>query len=130
METLIKIAGVCVLCAAAGLLMRRHRPELAFCLSAACCAAAFAAALPAAEPVLAFVRELQSLTGLETPLLAPLFKTVALGLLTQISAAFCHDAGEGALCKTVELCGTLLALYAALPLAQAVLQTAKTLMGG
>lgn len=130
MDTLIQIAGMCVIVAAAGLVVRRYRPELAFCLVAACCAMAFCAALPMLSPVVAFLRELAALTGLEEALLTPLFKTVAIGLLTQVAGAFCRDAGEAALHKSVELCGTLLALYAALPLARAVLDTTRTLMGG
>ena len=96
----------------------------------AACAAALGLAAGALEPVVAFFRRLQSLAGVEEALFAPLLKTLAIGVLTQISSAFCRDAGEQALSRIAELGGTALALYAALPLAQAVLQTVEQLMGG
>ena len=130
MQTAVQIAGLCVIGAVLAQLVRRQRPELALCLAMAACAAALGLVAGALEPVVAFFRRLQSLAGVEEALFAPLLKTLAIGVLTQISSAFCRDAGEQALARIAELSGTALALYAALPLAQAVLQTAEQLMGG
>ena len=110
MERFLQIAALCVICAVLSLVVRRRSPEFSFCAACACCAV--------------------SLIGLEPALLAPVLKTVGVGLLTQIAGAFCRDAGEQALCKVVELCGTFLAVYVALPLANAVLELLQTLMGG
>lgn len=91
---------------------------------------AVAAAAELIAPVVSFLHRLQQMTGLNEALLAPLLKTVAIGLLTQIAGGFCADAGEQSLTKAVELTGTLLALITALPLANAVLQMIQSLMGG
>lgn len=130
MQTAVQIGGLCVIGAVLTQLVRRQKPELALCLAIAACAAALGLAAGAMEPVVAFFRRLQSLAGLEEALFAPLLKTLAIGVLTQISSAFCRDAGEQALARIAELGGTALALCAALPLAQAVLETAEQLMGG
>ena len=108
MERFLQIAALCVICAVLSLVVRRRSPEFSFCAACACCAVSLIAAA----------------------LLAPVLKTVGVGLLTQIAGAFCRDAGEQALCKVVELCGTFLAVYVALPLANAVLELLQTLMGG
>lgn len=130
MQTAVQIGGLCVIGAVLVQLVRRQKPELALCLAIAACAAALGLAAGAMEPVVAFFRRLQSLAGLEEALFAPLLKALAIGVLTQISGAFCRDAGEQALARIAELGGTALALCAALPLAQAVLETAEQLMGG
>ena len=47
-------------------------------------------------------------------------KTVALSILTRLTAEVCRSSGEGGLAAFVETAGTILALGAALPLARAV----------
>ena len=130
MELFWKISAVCVLTAVLCLLLRRYSPESALVLSMICAVLALAAALGLLSPVLSFLRELRALSGMEPAAFAPLLKTVAIGILTQITGAFCLDAGEQALCRVVELCGTILAAYCALPLAELVLELLRGLMGG
>lgn len=130
MELFLRIAALCVVGAVLALVVRGRSPELAFCTAAACCAVSLLAAAELLSPVLALAQTLRELTGLDEALLAPVLKTVGIGLLTQLAAAFCLDAGEQALGRTVELCGTILAVYAALPLTSAMLELLKKLMGG
>ena len=61
---------------------------------------------------------------------SPSLKAVGIGVLTQISAGVCDDAKQSAVARLVELCGGLLALYAALPLLEAVLELIETVGGG
>ena len=60
------------------------------------------------------------LAGLDEALLEPVIKTVALSILTRLTAEVCRASGEGGLAAFVETAGTILALGAALPLARAV----------
>ena len=130
MERFLQIAALCVICAVLSLVVRGRSPEFSFCAACACCAVSLIAAAELVSPVVSFLQRLQRLAGLEPALLAPVLKTVGVGLLTQIAGAFGRDAGEQALCKVGELCGTFLAVYVALPLANAVLELLQTLMGG
>ena len=130
MEKLIQIMALCVVCAVLSLVVRRRSPEFSFCTVCGCCAVCLLAAAEFLTPVVSFLEELQTLAGVRPALMAPILKTVGIGLLTQIAGAFCKDAGEEALCKAVELCGTLMAVYVSLPLASAVLELLKELMGG
>jgi stage III sporulation protein AD len=67
---------------------------------------------------------------MEDEIVSPMLKVAGVGLMTQVAAGICQDAGENALGKTVELCGTVLAMYAALPLLLAVLELVESMMGG
>ena len=126
----MQIAALCVVCAVLALVVRGRSPEFAFCAALGCCAVCIAAAAALIAPVLDFLRELQELAGLSDAMMAPLLKTVGIGLLTQLAGAFCTDAGEKSLAKVIELCGAFLAVYVSLPLAGAVLRMLRTLMGG
>lgn len=120
MEAMVKIAAVAVTAAVLGAVLRKNTPELALLL--ALCAglwmvAAVAGGLSAAVELM---MELAGLAGLSEALLEPVVKTVALSILTRLTAEVCRGAGEMGIAAFVELTGTVLALAAALPLVRAV----------
>lgn len=126
----VQLAALCVVTAVLGALVRKKGPEFSLLLALACGAVCLLAVGKLLEPVVSFLEQLQALANVNAALLAPLLKTVGVGILTQIASAFCADAGEQGLAKIAELCGTFLALCAALPLAKLLLQTLNTVLGG
>ena len=60
------------------------------------------------------------MAGLSEEILEPLFKVVALSILTRLAVEICKGAGEGGVAAFIETAGTVAALVAALPLARAV----------
>jgi len=81
-------------------------------------------------PVLDFARELETLTGLESAVLVPLWKVLGITLVCRLGAQVCVDTEQKALAELVRRGGDVLGLYAALPLLRAVLQLLRGLMGG
>ncbi len=130
MDKALQISAICLIGAVLSLVVKRRSPEFAFCIAAGCCAMMLVFAAQVISPVIALVRQLEEMTQLNQALLAPLLKTVGIGLLTQIAGGFCLDAGEQSMARVVELCGTFLALCAALPLATGTIQMIQTVMGG
>ena len=122
METLVKIAALCVLVAVSASLLRRSEEEMALLLvlCAAVCASAVLSA--AGEPLVALLRELAERTGLSGTVFAPLFKVLAIALTVRVGGAFCRDASQGTLATVLETAGTVCALTAAAPLLWAVLE--------
>ena len=125
----MKIAACSVVCALLCAVLKPHEGALALAVSVLAAGAAVAA-LGLLSPVLEFFEKLLSFTGLSSAVFSPLLKTVAIALLGQIAGAFCQDAGQGALGKMVELCGTVLCLCTALPLATMLLELLQELGGG
>ena len=70
-------------------------------LALAACAAVLLALVRGVETVTAFVREVMQCGGVESALFAPLFKTVAIALISRTGADLCRDAGEGAMASLV-----------------------------
>ena len=79
--------------------------------------------------VLALMRQLAGQAGLSEALLEPVVKTVALSILTRVTAEICRAAGEGGTAAFVETAGAVLALVAVLPLVRAVAQLMGELLG-
>lgn len=130
MELAFQVAAAAIIGSILCMILRSGAPGYAYLMSIVLCVALLLACAQLLAPVFSFLRNLQSLTGLGSALLAPVYKVIAIGALTQIAGGFCLDAGEQALARIVELCGMVLALYTALPLAEAALELLQTLMGG
>lgn len=130
MELLVKAAAAAMVGAVLVLVVRRSSPELALVVSLAACLLLVSLLLQLLTPVLDFLEALRQTAGLNETVLAPLLKTVAIGLIARVASMVCADAGENALGSFAELCGAVCAVYTALPLLNAVLELLETLMGG
>ena len=120
MEAMMKLTAVGVTAAVLSAVLKRNTPELAMLL--ALCAGLWMLAMAAEGmgAVVALMEELAEQAGLSEVLLEPVMKTVALSILTRLTAEICRSAGEGGVAAFVETAGAVLALLAALPLVRAV----------
>ena len=99
MDTLLQVAGLGLIAVLLGLVLKKGNGVLALLLTLAACAAMTVSIVRLAEPVVSFLSELRQLAGLEPALLQPLLRTVGIGLLTQLTASVCADAGESAVAR-------------------------------
>ena len=120
MDLMVKVAGGAITAAVLGVVLRKNTPELALLLALAAGLWMVALVADGLGAVVALMEELTSLAGLSEELLEPVVKTVALSILTRLTAEVCKSAGEGGVAAFVETAGTVLALVVALPLVRAV----------
>ena len=121
METVIRIAGLCLAAALTASLLRQHAaPEFGLLLTAAAARLGAVLLLDALREAAALGDELIALTGLAPSLFLPLVKVTAIGVVTRVAAALCVDAGQSALARVMESAGAVCALGCALPLLRAV----------
>lgn len=111
-------------------ILRRSSQELGILLTLAACVLIGLLLVQLAEPVVEFLSKLRNIAGLDKTLTEPILKTIGIGLITQIGATVCADAGENAIARLIEVCGGVLALYVSLPLLEAVLSMIDTMSGG
>lgn len=102
--------------------LRKNTPELALLLALAAGLWMLALVAGGLGAVVALMEELAQQAGLSEALLEPVFKTVALSILTKLTVELCCSAGEGGVAAFVETAGAVLALLVALPLVRAVAQ--------
>ena len=119
MDLMVKVAAGAITAAVLGVVLRKNTPELALLLALAAGLWMVALVADGLGAVVALMEELTSLAGLSEELLEPVVKTVALSILTRLTAEVCKSAGEGGVAAFVETAGTVLALVVALPLVRA-----------
>lgn len=112
-------AAVCLIAAILSALLRKNGSELAILLSLAAVLSVSILLSDAAGRIIAFIRQMIQLGGLESELFTPLLKTVAIALVSRISSEICRDAGEGALGTMVEIAGSFGAILVSMPLFEA-----------
>ena len=120
MDLMVKVAAGAITAAVLGVVLRKNTPELALLLALAAGLWMVALVADGLGAVVALMEELTSLASLSEELLEPVVKTVALSILTRLTAEVCKSAGEGGVAAVVETAGTVLALVVALPLVRAV----------
>ena len=122
MEAMAKLTAVGVTAVVLSAVLRKNTPELALLLVLAAGVWMLVLVADGLGAVVALMEELADQAGLSETLLEPVVKTVALSILTRLTAEICRSAGEGGVAAFVETAGTVLALLAALSLVRAVAQ--------
>ena len=125
---IFKLAALAVTAALCALVLRREVPALAVALVLAAGTLLLWQGFSALAAVRGFADALSRTSGLEPQLWAPVWKTAGIGVVTHLAASVCKDAGEGGLAAFLETAGTALALLAALPLVQAMLELLSGLL--
>lgn len=130
METVVQVSSLAVVGAILCVLVRENGKALAAVLSLAACGLVLILGLRFFSPILKVVEQLRKLSGLNGAVTAPLLKVAGIGLLTEFAGGICEDAGEKSLGMAAQLSGTVLAVYAALPLVNGVLELLEEMLGG
>ena len=128
MDDPFRLSALALSAALLTLVVKKQSPELALVLTLCACALGAGLIGSYLRPILTLAQSLADRAELDGALTAPLWKCLGLGLLTEISASVCADAGQSALAKLVELGGGLLCLVVSLPLLQAVLALIEELL--
>lgn len=103
-------------CAVIGiLLLRRYSLEFAQLMPIAASVILLLALVPQIATVLDGVRELADLSLLDPTALEPVFRGIAILLLTRFASSVCYDCGQRSLGETVDYCGQIALVTLCLP---------------
>lgn len=116
MELLMKAAAVALIGALLGLVLKKDVPELGFALTLTAAGLVLLMAGRVTEGLSGVLEKARELSSLSSAVTAPVMKCAGIAVVTRLSADLCADAGQSAAATAVELCGTVCALTAALPL--------------
>ena len=130
MEYFFQVLVIALVTVIAMLVLKKRVGELALVLAVLSISVLSYFAITMLQPVLDMVSQLEELTGINTAVMAPVFKTALIGILTNVAAGICSDSGENGIARMVEICGTVMALYLSIPLISAVLELLDALLGG
>ena len=128
MDTVLRLAALCLLGALLAVLLRRGGGELALLLVLAVCGVAVALLLEPLGQLRDFWEEASAWGQLPEQLFQPLLKTVSIALICRTGSDLCRDAGEGALASVLETAGAVAAIVVSLPLFRAVWDLLESLL--
>lgn len=81
------------------------------------------------RPVMDFATRLQTLGNLDSNVTGVLWKAVGIGLLGEISAMVCQDAGNSSLGKAIQVLTTVTVVWLSIPLMNALLDLIQKILG-
>lgn len=129
MELFLKTAAGCMLSMILILMVGKQEQGLAVILSIAVCCMIAVAALTTLTPILDFLHRLDAAGNLNQFGLGNLLKMVGIGLVSELVATLCQDAGNTSLGKQVQLLGGIVILKLSLPLLETLLELIEKLLG-
>ena len=130
MERFYQAAAGVLIAVIIGLVLSKQGKDWTIILTALVSCMVLAVAAAYLEPILDFVRQLQTLSNLDGDMLAVILKAVGIGLIAEIAALICQDAGNAALGKGIQILASIVILWLALPLMQGLLDLVQKIMGG
>lgn len=129
MEGFLQASAAVLLAVILGLVLAKQSKDWAVLLTTGVSCMVLAVGAVYLQPVLDFVRELQTLSGLDPQMLTVVLKAVGIGLISEIAALICLDAGNAALGKGIQILASLTVLWLSLPLMRALLELVQKILG-
>lgn len=121
MDTYLKISGVVIVAIVLGLVLSNYRKDVAILLSIAMCCILGISVINQLHPIFDFFNKLKKLGNFDVVLLSTLAKCVGIGILGDITATICNDAGNGSVGKILQLLSTIIILSLSVPIFEKLL---------
>lgn len=128
MTEILKILAVALVTVFASILIKQTKPEIAMLIAIAGSILIIVMAVNSLSTVISSFYQIFEKTGVDTTILAPLFKILAIGYITEFGANICVDAGASSVADKVLFCGKLIILLVALPIITTVIDMVVALL--
>lgn len=129
MEGYLQASAAVLLAAVLCLVLGKQGKETAVLLSIGVCCMVCLMAMRYLEPVIDLMRSLRQVSQIAPEYLTVLLKTVGIGLLGEISAIVCADAGNASLGKAAQLLSAAVILWLAAPLVESLMELVANVLG-
>ena len=116
MDILIKAIACALMAAVLSIMLPGNRKEHTLLLGIAASCMVGMTALVYLQPVIDLLKRFQQLGDLNVQMIGILFKVVGIGLVTEMAALVCKDAGNDSLGKMIHILGTVAILWITIPL--------------
>lgn len=111
------------------LALGKQGKEAGLLLTLAVCCMVCVLALSYFQPVVDFIRQLQSIGQLDSTMLEILLKAVGIGLIGEIASLICSDAGNAALGKALQILSAAVILWLSIPLLTQLMELLQQILG-
>ena len=128
MAELLKILAVALITVLAHMIVRQTKPEIAMIIAIAGSIIIITLAVNSFSSVINSFYHIFSVTGVNTSLLTPLLKIIAIGYIAEFGANVCMDAGVSSIADKVLFAGKLIILLLSLPIITTVVDMVVELL--
>lgn len=128
MELIIKAAAAALIGCVCVLLIKGSNPAGAYALGILCAAMLCIASASVLHEIFELINGIISQSGMSSAIFLPVIKCMGIGIIVSIVTGLCRDAGQSALSSAVEYLGAAAAVFTALPLIYAMIDTLEGLL--
>ena len=130
MAIFLKAVSAVMITVVLTLALGKQGREMAGLLVIIVCCMVVALAMEFWSPVADFLEKLETLGNLSGDMVSTLFKIAGIGILTEVAAQVCSDAGTASLGKTLQLLGSAVILWLSIPMFTSLLDLIQNILGG
>ena len=129
MDIFLKAAAGILIAVVLGLALAKQGKDISILLVIAVCCMVLIAAVSYLQPVIEFFDKLEDLGNLNSGMLSILLKAVGIGLLTEITALICTDAGNAAMGKALQILSAAVILCISVPMFTELIELVENILG-
>ena len=129
MGILWKGIGIGLVCTVLSLSLKEREKDISALLGIGACVAVSTIALSYLEPVISFLRRIESVGSLHSEHLSILIKVVGIGTVTDIAVQFCNDSGNSGMGKVLQFLGSSVMIWSSIPVFEALMDLVLSVLG-
>lgn len=126
--SIMQIIGIGFITTALAVLLKQHRPELAFALPILCTVLIVIFIAPYLNELLNMLKNISKQTGIESVYIKTIIKIIGAAYVCQFSSELCKDAGEGSVASKIEFAGKIIIITLSTPIIYRLLEIISTII--
>lgn len=130
MTLFLQAAAAALLAVVLGLCLEKQGKDIAVLLVMAVCVMILTVTITCLKPVVDFLEGLQRIGDLNSSMVSTLFKIVGIGMISEIAAMVCGDAGRASLGKALQILAGAMILWLSIPIFTVLLELIQSILGG
>jgi len=111
------------------IVLSKHTKDMSMLLTLAVCAMLLTVSFSFLQPIVSFLQKIQALGELDNDLLSVILKIVGIGLITEICAIICKDAGNESMGKSLQILSSVVVLWMSIPVFEKLLLLLDKILG-
>lgn len=129
MDVFLKLSAGVLTALILWICIAKQGKEYAVLLTLAVCAMVIIAAFTFLQPVISFLKKLQSVGNLDEGMVSVILKAVGIGLVGEITVLICKDAGNESMGKALQILVTMVILCLSVPVFEKLLSLLDKILG-
>lgn len=129
MGMFIRAFGAIMIAAILALTLSKQEKELSLLLTIGVCCMVMLVGMQYLSPVVELIHRLESLCDGENGWIRILLKAVGIGLVAEIAALICSDAGNGSLGKSLQFLASTVIVYLSIPVFNGLIDLIQQILG-